>query len=118
MWKSATIFILAVWLFAAPFVLGSSTSNLYNNWLVGAIVTIAAIVMSDRRLWERPIAATAGIWLFICGFVPSMLRGRPAIENDLAIAAVLIVAAISAGIHLREEVRELDSLGVLPEARV
>src|SRR5947207_15795116 len=113
MWKSATIGLLAIWLLAAPFVLRSSTSNLYNDWLVGAIVTIAAIVMSDRRVWERPIAAGAGIWLFISGFVPSVLRGRAAIETDVTIALVLIVAAISAGIHLREEVRELDRLGVL-----
>ena len=118
MWKSAIIGLLAAWLLVAPFVLGSSTSNLYNDWLIGAIVTIAAICMSDRRLWERPIAAAAGIWLFISGFVPSVLRGRGVIETDLAIAVVLIVAAISAGIHLREEVRELDRLGVLPEDRV
>ena len=67
---------------------------------------------------QHRIDAGAGIWLFISGFVPSVLRGRGAIETDVAVALVLIVAAISAGIHLREEVRELDSLGVLPEARV
>ena len=118
MWKSATIGILAIWLLVAPFVLSTSESNLYNSWLVGAIVTIAAIVMSDGRLWERPLAAAAGIWLFICGFVPSMLQGRNATVNDVALAVVLIAAAVSAGRHLREDVRELDRLGVLPEARV
>ena len=118
MWKSATIGVLGVWLIFAPFVLTSSTSNVYNYWLIGLVVTNVAIVMSSQRLWERPLATAAGVWLFICGFVPSLLSGQAVVTNDIAIAVVLIVAAIAAGIHLREELATLDRLGVLAIDRV
>ena len=118
MWKPALIGLLGLWLIFAPFVLDSSTSNVYNNWLIGLIVTNVAIVMSSQRLWERPLATAAGVWLFICGFVPSLLSGQAVVTNDIAIAVVLIVAAIAAGIHLREELATLDRLGVLAIDRV
>ena len=118
MWKSATIGLLGIWLIFAPFVLTSSTSNVYNYWLIGLVVTNVAIVMSSQRLWERPLATAAGVWLFICGFVPSLLSGQAVVTNDIAIAVVLIVAAIAAGIHLREELATLDRMGVLAIDRV
>jgi hypothetical protein len=112
MWKPAMIGLLGIWLIFAPFVLDSSTSNVYNNWLIGLIVTNVAIAMSSYRSWERPIATAAGVWLFICGFVPSLLSGQAVVTNDITVAVVLIVAAIAAGIHLREELATLDRLGV------
>ena len=118
MWKSALIGLLGVWLVFAPFVLDSSTSNVYNNWLIGLIVTNVAIAMSSYRSWERPLATAAGIWLFICGFVPSLLSGRAVVTNDITIAVLLIAAAIAAAIHLREELATLDRLGVLAIDRV
>ena len=118
MWKPVTIGILGVWLMFAPFVLTSSTSHLYNNWLVGLIVTNVAVAMSSQRRWERPLATAAGVWLFISGFVPSMLQGQALVENDLAVGVLLIVSAIPASIHLRQELAELDRLGVLAIDRV
>jgi hypothetical protein len=118
MWKSATIGILGVWMLAAPFVLPEGTAHVYNNWLIGLIVTNVALAMSSQRLWERPIATAAGVWLFICGFVPSMLQGSAVVENGLAIGVVLIVSAIASRIHLREELAELDRLGVLAIDRI
>ena len=118
MWKSETIGLLGVWLLVAPFVLASSTAHVFNNWLVGLIVTDVALAMSSWKSWERPIATAAGIWLFICGFVPSMLQGRALVQNDLVLGVVLIVCAIVSAIHLRQEVAELDRLGVLAIDRV
>jgi hypothetical protein len=118
MWKSAMIGLLGVWLIFAPFVLTSGTSNVYNSWLIGLVVANVAIMMSSQRLWERPLATAAGVWLFICGFVPSLLSGRAVLTNDITIALMLIVAAIAAAIHLREELATLDRLGVLAIDRV
>jgi hypothetical protein len=112
MWKSETIGVLGVWLLAAPFVLASSTAHVYNSWVVGLIVTDVALAMSSWRSWERPIATAAGIWLFICGFIPSMLQGRAVVQNDLVVGVVLIVCAIFSAVHWRQEVAELDRLGV------
>ena len=113
MWKSATVGLLGVWLLAAPFVLTSSLSHVYNYWLIGLIVTDVALSMSSRQIWERPLATAAGVWLFICGFVPAMQQGPAVVRNDLAMGAVLIVSAIVSTIHLRAEVAELDREGVL-----
>ena len=113
MWKSVTVGLLGIWLILAPFVLTSSTSHVYSYWFVGLIVTDVALAMSSQRLWERPLATAAGVWLFICGFVPSMLGGRAAVINGITVGVVLIVSALVAQIHLREEVAELDRLGVL-----
>ena len=103
MWKSTIVGLVGVWLLAAPFVVPSSVDNVYNNWLMGAIVTNAALMMASNRKWERPVAAGAGIWLFMSGFVPSLLRGGSLVRNDVAIAAILILAALSARTHLRED---------------
>ena len=118
MWKNALIGVLGIWLIFAPFVLASTTSNVYNHWLIGLIVTNLAIVMTGHRVWERPLATAAGVWLFICGFVPSLLSGRAVVTNDIIVAVVLIAAAIAAAIHLREELATLDRLGVLEIDRV
>jgi hypothetical protein len=104
-WKSALVGLAGVWLIAAAFVVPDGTLAVYNNWLVGFVATIAAIMMSGNRRWERPLAATATIWLFISGFVPSVLSGRPLMMNELVIGVLLVVAGISAGVHLRDDVR-------------
>jgi hypothetical protein len=104
MWKPLTVGVLGLWLFAAPFIVPSA-SVVYNNWLVGLIATNVAIAMSVRRRWERPVAAAAAIWLFVSGFVPSLLQGRALVINDLIVAAVLVVAAMAAGKHLLEDMR-------------
>ena len=105
MWKSLAVGALGVWLLAAPFIVPSTEANVYNNWLVGLIAANVALMMSPNRKWEMPIASAAGIWLFISGFVPSLLSGRSLVTNDVAIAAVLIIAALSAAVHLRQDYR-------------
>ena len=103
MWKSSLIGLAGVWLLAAPFVVLSSVENVYNYWLIGAIVTNTALMMSSNRKWERPVATAAGIWLFLSGFMPSLLRGGLLVRNDMVIGAVLVITALSARTHLRED---------------
>jgi hypothetical protein len=103
-WKSAVLGLAGLWLIATAFVVPPGTA-VYNNWLIGFVGTIAAIMMSGNRRWERPLAATATIWLFISGFVPSMLTGRALWMNDLGVGVLLVIAAISANVHLRDDVR-------------
>ena len=104
-WKSAVVGLAGVWLIAAAFIVPPGSSAVYNYWLVGAVATIAALMMSGNRRWERPLATGFAMWLFISGFVPSVLSGRALRLNDLVVAVVLIVAAASAWVHLRGDVR-------------
>jgi F0F1-type ATP synthase membrane subunit a len=105
LWKSAIVGLAGVWLIAAAFVVPPGIAAVYNNWAVGFVATIAAISMSGNRRWERPIATALTIWLFISGFVPSVLSGRPLFINELGVGLVLVAAAVSANMHLRDDVR-------------
>jgi len=104
LWKSEVVLLTGVWLIAAAFIV-PPTSAVYNNWLLGFVASIAAIMLSGNRKWERPVAAAAAIWLFISGFVPSVLQGRAWTRNELIIAAALVIAGVSAQIHLRDDLR-------------
>jgi hypothetical protein len=104
LWKSEVVLLTGVWLIAAAFIV-PSTGAVYNNWLLGFVASVAALMLSGNRKWERPVAATAAIWLFISGFVPSVLQGGPWVRNELIIAAALVIAGISAQIHLRDDLR-------------
>jgi hypothetical protein len=103
-WKSALVGTLGVWLIAAAFIVPSS-AIVYNNWLVGFVATIAGIAMSGNRRWERPLAAGLAIWLFMSGFVPSVQAGQALQVNELVVGVGLLAAAISANLHLRDDVR-------------
>jgi hypothetical protein len=109
-WKSEILGLLGLWLIVAAFIVPPGPSAVYNNWLVGLIATNAAIAMSGNQRWERPLAAGAAIWLFISGFVPSVLQGSAFTINELAVGAALTVAAVSAYFHLRDDVRHARPL--------
>lgn len=105
LWKSEIVGLVGLGIVAAAFLLPPGERVVYFNWLAGAIATNAAIAMAGNRKWERPLAAGAAIWLFISGFVPSLHAGVPLIANELGVGIVLIVAAVSAHLHLRDDIR-------------
>jgi hypothetical protein len=106
LWKSEILALLGIWLVVAAFILPPGPNAVYNNWLIGAVGTWVAIALSGNRRWERPVAMAAAIWLFISGFVPSVLRGQALTVNETAVGVVLLVAAVSAHLHLRDDIRE------------
>jgi hypothetical protein len=97
-------------LIGAAFVVPLGTPLVYANWLIGFVATNAAIALAGNRKWERPVAAGAAIWLFISGFVPSLLSGPWARTHEVAIGVVLLVAAVSAHLHLRGDIRNARPL--------
>ena len=109
-WKSEIVALSGLCLIAAAFFAPSGTPAVYLNWSIGLIAGNAAIAMSGNRRWERPLAAGAAIWLFISGFVPSALQGRALFINELAVGIALVLAAISAFFHLRDDVRHARPL--------
>lgn len=105
LWKSEIVGAVGLWLIASPFVLLPGTSFVYNNWLAGLVATNAAIAMAGNRKWERPAAAAAAIWLFFSAFVPSALAGSALLMNQVGVGVVLVIAALSAHLHLRDDIR-------------
>ena len=105
LWKSEILGLLGIAVIASAFMVPPGTETVYSSWLLGAIATNIALMMAGNRKWERPIAAGAAIWLFISGFVPSTLTGSALLMNHIAVGVMLIVAAISANLHLRDDIR-------------
>jgi hypothetical protein len=110
LWKSEIVGLLGVLLIGAAFVVPPGTPAVYLNWFVGFIAANVAIGMEGNRRWERPLAAGAAIWLFISGFVPSVLTGRALFINEIAVGTAFVVAAISAQVHLRDDIRHARPL--------
>lgn len=109
-WKPAIVGVLGLCLMAAAFVVPPGPPHIYTNWLIGVIAGNAALMMPGNRLWERPLAAGAAIWLFISGFVPSVLTGQAWLVNELSIGAAMILASLSASVRLRDDVRQARPL--------
>ena len=105
-WKSEIVGVMGTVLIGAPFVLPSGTAIVYTNWLVGLVAANAAIAMSGNQKWERPVAGAAAIWLFMSGFVSSLVSGPWMRAHELTVGAVLLLSAIAAYLHLRRDVRQ------------
>ncbi len=73
----------------------------YANWLIGAVAGNVAVLMSGNRKWERPLAATAGIWLFVSGFVQPLYASGAWRQSDLLVGVALVIASGCAFLHLR-----------------
>jgi hypothetical protein len=103
MWNPLSLAVLGVWMLAAPFVIGYSSYNVFNDWVVGLLVVNFVLIM--YRHWERPLGTAAGIWLLASGFIPAMRASRTLVINDAALGVTLIIAAIACAIHERRETR-------------
>ena len=105
LWKSGILTVMAVALIAAAFVVPPGTRVMYTNWFIGLIAANTAIAFAGNLKWERLLAGTAAIWLFMSGFVPSLLSGPWMPWHEVGIGIVLLLAAVSAYLHLRDEIR-------------
>lgn len=110
LWKSEIVALMGVALIATGFLMPPGTDVVYTNWLIGLIAANTAIAFAGNRKWERPLAGAAAIWLFMSGFVPSLLNGPWMRTHEIAIGVVLIVAALSAHLHLRDDIRHARPL--------
>ena len=110
LWKSEILALMGVALIGAAFVVPPGTQLVYTNWLIGFIAANAAIAFAGNRKWERPLAGAAAIWLFISGFVPSLLNGPWARMHEIGIGVVFLIAAVSAHVHLRDDIRHARPL--------
>ena len=105
LWKSEIVGAMALALIAAAFFLPAGFNPIYINWFIGLPATLAAIAEEGNRIWERPLGVAAGLWLFISGFMPSMLTGTNLTINYLAVGTILLITAIWAQIRLRDDIR-------------
>ena len=105
LWKTYIVGAMALALIAAAFFLPANINAIYVNWFIGLPATLAAIAEEGQRIWERPLGVAAGFWLFVSGFMPSMVTGTNLMINYLAVGTILLITAIFAQKHLRDDIR-------------
>lgn len=110
LWKSELVGLLGLLVCASPFIVPPSPAIVVHNFIVGLVAGNVAVMIEGNRKWERPLASTAAIWLFISGFVPSVLSGSALVINQLAVGIALVVACIAANVHLRDDIRHARPL--------
>jgi hypothetical protein len=112
LWKSEIMGLVGLALIGATFVVPGGKETVYMYWLMGFIATNCALAMSGNRKWERPVAGAAAIWLFMSGFVGTVLTGEARMINALGVGIVLVVSALAANVHLRDDVRHARPLAM------
>ena len=112
LWKSEIVALMGLALIATGLLAPRGTDIVYANWLIGLVGANTAIAFDGNRKWERPLAGAAAIWLFISGFVPSLLSGPWMRPHEIAIGVILLVSAASAHIHLRDDIRHARPLSM------
>lgn len=104
-WKPVIVGLMGLATLAAVVAVPRSDA-VYINWLIGVIAGNVAVSMAGNRIWERLVAATAGIWLFMSGFVQSLYQSSAWQRSDLIVGVALVIAALSAFVHLRHDLRD------------
>ena len=111
LWKSELVGLLGLLTIASPFIVPPGPAPIvYYNLFVGLVAGNVAVMMEGNRKWERPLASTAAIWLFISSFVPSVLSGSALMINQIVVGFALIVACVAANVHLRDDIRHARPL--------
>lgn len=110
LWKSEIVGAVGIALIGAAFVIEPGTPVAYLNWALGLVAGNIGIALAGNRKWERPLAGAAGIWLFMSGFVPSLIAGPWMRTHQIAIGVVLVACALSAHLHLRDDIRHHRAL--------
>jgi len=90
------IALSGIWLIAAPFVRLGVSGNAWNDWIFGAIIAIAGYSMTPRRAWQGWLCGLGGSWLFIAGFLPSLLAGPGLWWNDILLGAGALIIGLTA----------------------
>jgi len=85
-WQDGANFVLGIWLFTSPWVLGySDTIAGWNAYLTGAAIVLFAVIAAYvPNAWEEVINMVIGVWLVLSPFV----LGR--VPKDVALHTVCV----------------------------
>ncbi len=96
MWKGWVNGLLGLWLIIAAFLKFSATAVMWNNLIVGIIVTIVALLMIKEKPWQGWLGTIAGILLFIAAFIKSLQTGAGYLWTDLILGILIAIAGFAA----------------------
>ena len=96
MWKGWTNGILGLWLIIAAFIKFSATGAMWDNLIVGLIVTIVAILMIKEKPWQGWLGTLSGLALFIAAFIKSLQTGPGYLWTTLILGVLIAIAGFAA----------------------
>ncbi len=96
-WQDAVNFLLGLWLFISPWVLGFSDEGVIaaNAWVFGVIVAglaLSAILAYHR--WEEWLEAAIGVWVFISPWVLGAATNPRILWSSIVVGVLLVILAL------------------------
>ena len=96
MWKGWANGILGLWLIIAAFLKFSATGAMWDNLIVGLIVTIVGMVMIKEKPWQGWLGTISGLLLFIAAFIKSLQTGAGYMWTVLILGILIAIAGFGA----------------------
>jgi hypothetical protein len=86
---------LGLWLVVSAFLWPHSSQQFTNAWIIGALVTVMAMVAATGQAWARYVNATAAAWLFLSTFFFPRVSAGTAWNHVLVAVAIFVFAMIT-----------------------
>ncbi len=97
-WQDWLLLIGGIWLFVAPWALGSSTdaASSWNAWIVGLLVVASGWWALSRPSERAPewLQALFGVWLFIAPWVLGFSAVTAAAWNAWLVGAAVLILGL------------------------
>ncbi len=110
-WKGWIVGILGLWLFAAVFLRIGSSGYSLNDIVVGPILLVASLCISQAQPWQSWIPGILGFWLIAAAFIPDLVSGVGLYLNNIIVG--LIIAVV--GFVIMAHAKQLTHYGGAPE---
>ena len=97
---SSLVLVAGLWFFASPWVYGSYLlRESWNNWIVGAVITILAIVRLStvdlkRTQWITLVNCLLAIWIFVSPWIYQYRDNEDRLINSVCVGVILFAVAL------------------------
>ena len=96
MWKGWTNGLLGTWLIIAAFIKFNATGAMWDNLIVGLIVTIVGFMMIKEKPWQGWLGGLSGLALFFAAFVKTLQTGAGYMWTVLILGLLIAIAGYGA----------------------
>jgi hypothetical protein len=96
-WQDQLIFLLGIWLFVSPWVLGydSRSAIALNINVFGALIALlAAFDLYKTYAWAVVVNLLAGLWVAVSPWVGSLADRGAMMVNSVVVGAAVVVLAL------------------------
>jgi hypothetical protein len=97
---SSMAMLAGMWFFASPWVYGSYLfRESWNNWIIGAVITILAMIRLStvdlkRTQWITWINCLLAIWIFVSPWIYQYRDNTDRLINSVCVGVILFAVAM------------------------